>query len=175
MNFMDPVAPNPFQILTFIVAPAILTNASSVNVLSTSNRLARSMERARVISSQIEEHAGEPNSGNEVRLKLLKFAERRTLLIVRALTCFYLSIGSFAAASLISLLGAVFVAAQENLLREITFTVSLCAGVVGVAGLACGSGLLVFETRTALRGMAEETKFMLTQHKNDQIDERPES
>ena len=162
---MDPAQTPPFGILTFIVAPAILTNASSVNVLSTSNRLARSMERARVISTQIEEHEGDPNSGNEVRLKLLKFAERCTLLIVRALTCFYISIGSFAAASLISLLGAVFVTAQQDFLRQVTLAISLCAGIIGVAGLTCGSGLLVFETRMALRGMAEETKFLLSKHK----------
>src|SRR5436190_24323387 len=113
---MDPVNTNPFGILTFIVAPAILTNASSVNALSTSNRLARAMDRARAISSQIEQHEDEPGVGNEVRLKLLKFMERRTLLIVRALTCFYISIGSFAAAALISLLGAVLVAAHEDVL-----------------------------------------------------------
>jgi len=163
---MDPLNANPFSLLTFIAAPAILTNASSVNVLSTSNRLARSMERARAISTQIEEHEGDPNSGNEVRLKLLKFAERRTLIIVRALTCFYIAIGSFAAASLISLLGAVFVAAQQDLLRQATLAISLFAGVIGVGGLTCGSGLLVFETRMALRGMAEETKFLLSKHKH---------
>jgi hypothetical protein len=167
---MDPVNANPFGILTFIVAPAILTNASSVNVLSTSNRLARSMERARAISTQIEENEGEPNSGNDVRLKLLQFAERRTLIIVRALTCFYVSIGSFAAASLISLLGALFVAAQQDLLRQVTLAISLCAGIIGVGGLTCGSGLLVFETRMALRGMTEETKFLLSKHKHKPSD-----
>jgi hypothetical protein len=114
---MDPINTNPFSLLTFIAAPAILTNASSVNALSTSNRLARSLERARAISTQIEEHEGDQDSGNEVRIKLLKFAERRTLIIVRALTCFYVAIGSFAAASLISLLGAVFVAAHQELLQ----------------------------------------------------------
>ena len=163
---MDPLNTNPFSLLTFIAAPAILTNASSVNVLSTSNRLARSMERARAISMQIEEHEDDTDNGNAVRMKLLKFAERRTLIIVRALTCFYIAIGSFAAASLISLLGAVFVAAQQDLLRQITLAVSLCAGIIGVGGLTIGSGLLVFETRMALRGMAEETRFLLSKHKH---------
>ena len=165
---MDFLNANPFSLLTFIAAPAILTNASSVNVLSTSNRLARSMERARAISIQIEEHE-DGDDGNAVRLKLLKYAERRTLIIVRALTCFYVAIGSFAAASLISLLGAVFVAAQQDLLRQITLIVSLCAGIVGVGGLTIGSGLLVFETRMALRGMAEETRFLLSKHKQKPI------
>jgi hypothetical protein len=167
---MDPLNANPFSLLTFIAAPAILTNASSVNVLSTSNRLARSMERARAISIQIEEHENDTDDGNDVRLKLLKFAERRTLIIVRALTCFYIAIGSFAAASLISLLGAVFVAAQQDMLRQITLAVSLCAGIVGVGGLTIGSGLLVFETRMALRGMAEETRFLLSKHKHKPSD-----
>jgi hypothetical protein len=167
---MDPLNANPFSLLTFIAAPAILTNASSVNVLSTSNRLARSMERARAISIQIEEHENDADDGNDVRLKLLKFAERRTLIIVRALTCFYIAIGSFAAASLISLLGAVFVAAQQDMLRQITLAVSLCAGIVGVGGLTIGSGLLVFETRMALRGMAEETRFLLSKHKHKPSD-----
>jgi hypothetical protein len=162
---MDPVSTNPFSLLTFIAAPAILTNASSVNVLSTSNRLARSMERARAISMQIEEHEND-DRGNDVRLKLLKFAERRTLIIVRALTCFYIAVGSFAAASLISLLGAVFVAAHNDLLQQVTLVVSIIAGIVGVCGLAIGSGLLVFETRMALRGMAEETRFLLSKHKH---------
>jgi hypothetical protein len=164
---MDPINVNPFSLLTFIAAPAILTNASSVNALSTSNRLARSMDRARVISRQIEEHENDADGGNAVRLKLLQLAERRTLLIVRALTCFYIAIGSFAAASLISLLGAVFVAAQQDLLRQVTLAISLCAGIVGVGGLTCGSGLLVFETRMALRGMAEETRFLLSKHRHE--------
>jgi hypothetical protein len=164
---MDPINTNPFSLLTFIAAPAILTNASSVNVLSTSNRLARSMERARAISMQIEQHEGDADGGNAVRFKLLKFAERRTLIIVRALTCFYTAVGSFAAASLISLLGAVFVAAHQDYLQHITLTASLCAGVIGVGGLAIGAGLLVFETRMALRGMSEETRFLLSKHKRN--------
>jgi hypothetical protein len=164
---MDPLNTNPFGILTFIVAPAILTNASSVNALATSNRLARSIDRARIISAQIEEHERDSDDGNVVRMIIMRLAERRILLLVRALTCFYLSIGAFAAAALISLLGAVLFAAHQELLRGATLAVSLCAGIVGVGGLTCGSGLLVFESRLTLRGLAEETKFMLRQHKQN--------
>jgi hypothetical protein len=42
---MNPFKENPFTVLTFIVAPAILTNASSIMVLSTSNRLAKVFDR----------------------------------------------------------------------------------------------------------------------------------
>jgi len=41
---------NPFAILSFIVAPAVLTNASSVLSMSTTNRLARAVDRARELS-----------------------------------------------------------------------------------------------------------------------------
>ena len=37
---------NPFTVLTFIAAPAVLTNASSVLALGTSNRFARVIDRA---------------------------------------------------------------------------------------------------------------------------------
>jgi hypothetical protein len=163
---MDPLNTNPFGLLTFIAAPAILTNASSINTLATSNRLARSIDRARIISAQIEAHGNQEDGAVAIWLNLLKLAEKRTLLLVRALTAFYVSIGSFAAASLISLLGAVFFAAHQELLREMTLAISLFAGVIGVAGLMSGSGLLVFETRLALRGMAEETQFLRRRHED---------
>ena len=51
---MDVLGNNPFGVLTLIVAPAILTNASSVSALATSNRLARATERARAISLEME-------------------------------------------------------------------------------------------------------------------------
>jgi len=38
---------NPFAVLTFIAAPALLTNATSVLVLSTANRMLRTRDRMR--------------------------------------------------------------------------------------------------------------------------------
>ncbi len=51
---------NPFAILTFIAAPAILTNASSVLALQTSNRFARNVDRMRAIIKQLEDHRDPP-------------------------------------------------------------------------------------------------------------------
>jgi hypothetical protein len=45
---------NPFAVLSLIVAPAVLTNACSVLVLSTSNRLARATDRVRELAKQLE-------------------------------------------------------------------------------------------------------------------------
>jgi hypothetical protein len=158
---MDPLGTNPLGILTFIVAPAILTNASSVMTLGTSNRFARAIDRARGLAAEVEgkEQQSDPLIG--LRIRQLRTAERRVLLLVRALTSFYLSVGAFAAASLVSLLAAVFFVAGQELLRHITLAGALVAGILGVAGLATGSALLVWESRMSLRILQEETEFTL--------------
>jgi len=86
---------------------------------------------------------------------------------VRALTAFYVAVGSFAAASLISLLGAVFFAAHQELVRQITLCASLVAGVTGVGGLVYGSALLVWESRTTLLSLSDETRFLLIHREPD--------
>src|SRR5947209_6775209 len=140
---MDGFGTNPFGMLTFIVAPAILTNASSVMALGTSNRFARAIDRARALSSQVEGKEDDPDPKIALRLQQLRVAERRVLLLVRALTAYYVSVGAFGAASLISLLGAVFFVAHTEMLHYATMVLALCVGVVGVGGLVVGSGLLV--------------------------------
>ena len=161
---MDHMATNPFGILTFIVAPAMLTNASSVMALGTSNRFARALDRGRALSSQVEGRENDPNPEISPKLRQLWCEEKRMLLLVRALTAFYLSVGSLSAASLVSLLGAVFFVAHQELLREVSLGVALCTGVVGVGSLVFGAGILVWEMRMALRILAEETEFLLRHH-----------
>lgn len=158
---MDGFGANPFGILTFIVAPAILTNASSVMALGTSNRFARTVDRARTLSSQVKGKENDPDPEIVLYLRQLRIVERRALLLVRALTAFYVSVGSFAAASLVSLLGAIFFLAQSGALHQATLVVGFGAGVAGVVGLVTGSGLLVLETRMALRMLREETEFLV--------------
>jgi hypothetical protein len=158
---MDGFGSNPFGILTFIVAPAILTNASSVMALGTSNRFARGIDRARALSVQVKGKEHDPDPEVPLRLRQLRVAETRVLLLVRALTAFYVSVGSFAAASLVSLLGAVFVVAHNDIVHNVTLVVAFCAGVAGVGGLVIGSGLLVAETRMTLGILREETAFLL--------------
>jgi hypothetical protein len=159
---MEELSANPFAMLTFIVAPAILTNASSINALATSNRLGRATERAREISSKLEGRS--LDEWTELHLNLLAYAERRIRLLVRALAAFYLSIGAFAASALVSLVGAGLVVAEQGLLGHIATAVSLTAGLTGVGGLVVGSGYLVWESRLTLRSLSEETTFMLEHH-----------
>jgi hypothetical protein len=158
---MSPWEVNPFAVLTFIVAPAILTNASSVMALGTSNRFARAIDRARALAAQVEGREDDPDPEVALRIRQMGSAQRRVLLLVRALTAFYLSVGAFAAAGLISLVGAVSSVSGLTALRQVTLWGAACAGVVGVGGLVGGSGLLVRETRMALSILAEETEFAL--------------
>jgi hypothetical protein len=152
---------SPFGLLTFIAAPAILTNASSIMSLGTSNRFARAIDRARQLSAQVEGKEHESDPAVALRLRQLRSAERRALLLVRALTSFYVSVGSFAAASLVSLLGAALDLAEQQPLQPVTLGIAFFAGFCGVGGLVSGSGLLVLETRMALRILREETDFLL--------------
>ena len=106
-NSMAPFADNPFAALTIVVAPAILTNASSVLCLGTANRLARVVDRTRVLSAELANAA--PNTRNlEACQHKLQDLRVRWTLVLRALKLFYMSLGSFAAAALISLFGSEF-------------------------------------------------------------------
>lgn len=151
---------NPFGLLTFIVAPAIMTNASSIMSLGTGNRFARAIDRARELSALIE---GKDASDPEVawHIRKLDYNEKRARLLVRALTAFYLSVGAFAAASLVSLLGALFFVVHHELLHRVTQYIALAAGTTGVGGLVTGSALLVTETRLTLYILKHETDRML--------------
>lgn len=141
---------NPFAVLSLIVAPAILTNASSVLILSTSNRLGCAVDRAREISKQLE--ATTDFSGDEPRRRIRELAasEERTLLLLRALRCFYVGLGGFASAAFLSLLGAVLVPVQiyhPVILLELA---GVIAGLTAVGAMVFGTVLILQETRIAV-------------------------
>ena len=69
-----------------------------------------------------------------------------------------MSLGSFAAAALISLFGAVFTASSLHLAFNFIVLLGLLSGTVGVAGLVFGCTLMVEETRLAIQNLAEEAE-----------------
>ncbi|MBL8793001.1 MAG: DUF2721 domain-containing protein [Planctomycetia bacterium] len=157
---MDPLLTNPFAVLTFVAAPAILTNASSVMALGTTNRFARAIDRARGLSTQLEKLQKDNDPLAKRRARQLEYAERRALLLVRALTAFYTSVGGFAGASFTSLLGAVFVITQHDQFRFVAMMAAFLCGLVGVSGLLSGSAILVWETRMTLAIVSEEVELL---------------
>jgi hypothetical protein len=152
-----PVAENPFAVLTLIAAPAVFTNASSVLSLGTGNRLARVVDRTRVLAREL--HATrQRDETTELWVSHLSRLEKRGALLVRALKYFYGAIGSFAAASLVSILGASLAATEFKMSFAAIAGVSFVAGAIGVAALVVGCTLLVTETRLALSSLSEEAE-----------------
>jgi hypothetical protein len=150
-----PLADNPFATLTILVAPAILTNASSVLCLGTGNRIARVVDRTRVLAAELAkldpDHALRiPYDRQMARLK------ERAHLLLRALRMFYTSIGSFAAAALIAIIGSVLASAAGDTALRVLEALGLVAGSAGVGGLVFGCVLMVGETRIAVGFLEEE-------------------
>ena len=160
---------NPFAILTFIAAPAILTNASSVLALGTSNRFARNVDRMRLLIKQLEDRK-DPPPGILERLFRDQIGqyERRGGLLVRALSSLYFSIGCFAGGSLMSLLGAILATTNHPNLLSPVLVLALLTGVAGLSGLVVGCSLLVRETRLALYTISEEATLYRTRYAGEQ-------
>jgi hypothetical protein len=148
---------NPFAALSILVAPAILTSASSVLCLGTANRLARVVDRTRIVSTQLVSLASNAETTATFRRQLEELQVRWSL-VLRALICFYMSIGSFAAAALISLVGSSLTTPNLRLVFNCLAILGLLSAIVGVGSLMAGCCIMVRETRLAIRNLAEEVE-----------------
>ena len=155
-----PLGSNPFAVLTLIAAPAVFTNAASVLALGTANRLARAVDRARYLGEQlgIESISAEERG---MRASQLRGMEIRTGLLLKSMQWFYTAVGAFAAASLVSLLGAGLSYTAYRHAVEFTIVAGLIAGAIGFCGLVVGGALLVRETRMAVTALRDEAEFTL--------------
>lgn len=161
---MDSFANSPFAALTIIGAPAILTNASALLCLGTSNRLARIVDRTRVLASELGQIDPTSALADTYRQHLNRLKVRAHLLM-RALRSFTASIGSFAASALISVVGALLASRASDLVWEATAALSLISGTAGVAGLVLGSALIVRETQLAVQFLEQEVEFLQATHR----------
>ncbi|HEY0615180.1 MAG TPA: DUF2721 domain-containing protein [Candidatus Elarobacter sp.] len=143
---------NAFSLLTFIAAPALLTNASSVLVLSTSNRFARAVDRARVLEAK------GPAPEHE---RALVRVVRRALALNRALTSFYVAVASFAIGTFSELLGGGIAAISRGEIAPVITMIGLLVATVGTFAIAIGAGFLVGETWDAYNGLREEARDLL--------------
>ena len=145
---LDPLANNPFAVLSFIAAPALLTNTSSLLTLATSNRFARSVDRARALSARLESDPPDPNTEEgQLLLWQLESAELRVLRVIRALSAFYFAVGAFGLATLASLFGSALEFVQWFNAGQAAFWLALLTVAAGVGGLITGASLLVLESR----------------------------
>jgi hypothetical protein len=113
-----------------------------------------------VVTAELRAEHGHDETLVGMRLAQLGRLETRSQLLLKGMTFFYAAIGLFAAASLISILGAILASSQFRIALEITSLLSLTAGTLGFISMATGCGLLVAETRLAVRSLREESEFM---------------
>jgi len=149
------MAQTPLELLTVIAAPALITNASSVLVLSTSNRFARAVDRARAIAAALAT-SGQSEPARQKLLEGHMLAAARTRVLVRALTCFYLAVGSFAFGTFLGLIGAGIGTLGLGGAEPVFTGLALGAVTIGTLAIAAGAAMLVHETRMALRGLSAD-------------------
>jgi hypothetical protein len=146
-------AADPFSILTVVVAPAVLTNASSVLALGTNNRLARVADRSHAVTAQL---GG--SRDREAAVAELAALQTRAQLLLRALRCFYLGLGLFASSALISIAGSIVVYYGWPSAFQIAAGIGVVSGASAVIALVCGCVLMIRETQLAVKGLAYDAK-----------------
>lgn len=157
------VANNPFAVLTAIVAPAILTNASSVLALGTGNRLGRVVDRTRVVAGAIAFYA--VGSAEFVAWNAqLRVLEIRAQMLLKAMRMFYAALGLFASSALVSVVGSMAAYYGSRILFEVGATLAILTGASAVVGLSVGCTLMVHETQLAVRSLTEEAEIRIKHH-----------
>ena len=136
----------PFEVLTFIAAPALLTNASSLLVLSTSNRFARAVDRARSL-----EREGRGGAAAEL-------ARKRAHMLSWALIAFYLAVSVFALGTFVELLGAGLASIGHTTIGPEITALGIAASAIGILAIAIGAAMLSVEVTNAYAGLREEAR-----------------
>jgi hypothetical protein len=151
---MSPAAPS--DVLSAMITPAVLISAAGLLSLSTSNRLARVVDRARVMVQEFEALAEvRPSPARAARegliVRQLDALTSRARLVQAALTTLYMSLALFILTSL--LLGLAVVLGRQS-------WVALGVGVAGGLCLLASSLLMIAEARIAVRSLGEEIAFI---------------
>jgi len=148
---------SPFAVLTFIVAPAILTNATSVLAMSTINRMLRTRERMQQLFAESER--GETFRGTQF-VDQVNRVERQAVLLLGAMRSLYVALGAFAAAALVTLLGAVLGQLNTILIERVVVGSGLLLGFLGVGGLVLGCLNLFQATRLSMMNIRDEAELI---------------
>lgn len=151
---MPPAA--PADVLAAMITPAVLISAAGLLSLSTSNRLARVVDRARVMVREFESLADiRPSPARAARealiVRQIDALASRARLVQAALTTLYMSLALFILTSL--LLGLAVILGEQSWF-------ALGVGVAGGLCLLASSLLMIAEARIAVRSLGEEVAFI---------------
>jgi hypothetical protein len=155
-----PVAESPFAILTAVVAPALLTNSSTVLVLGLGNRIARVIDRTRTVAGVMASVAEDSELFQRLQQQadLLK---RRAQILGKALRLGYAAVGGFAAEALIAVLGGMLMHYEWLLPARIAALVAFAIGIGSVGSLVFACIYMVRETAIALDNLTEEANTVM--------------
>ena len=150
--------------LSAMITPVVLILATGQLILTTSQRLARSVERARNLSDQFEELAKNKDQENtklkrKLLYKLLVRAASRSRILQQVMSLLYIALSVFVATSLSIGLLEVF-----NLL---VIWVPLMLSLFGAGFLFYATILLISETRLALGAIDTEMGYLLKNYKRE--------
>ncbi len=146
------LAQSPFTVLTFIAAPALLTNASSVLALSTTTRMLRTRDSMSELLAQSETKVPQGQDLSRTVAHVNR-VEAQAGLLLNALHAIYLALGAFTAATLVTLIGAALASFQVS--RWLAF-MGLALGAMGMICLIVGSIRLFHATQISLINIREE-------------------
>jgi Protein of unknown function (DUF2721) len=151
-----------YGILSMMIAPALFMTATGSLILSSNNRLARIVDRIRVLINLLDQVTlpASPHDFPEIRLQFyheeLHNLERRSRRIRNATALLYFAFAMFVAASLIIGL--------DLFLRSRAPYVPTGLALTGVAALFWASINLFLESRTAVRTVSLEIEFLRCLH-----------
>lgn len=149
------MADTPFTALSYVGGPALLTNATALIILSTTNRFARAVDRSRVVAAALS--GGKAGAMTALFVQESAEVRRRLIYIARAMTGFYLASATFGLATLAALAGAIL---SEFLTGATVLGVMVLAGAAGAVGFISSVHafvLLVLESRIAVHSVLRES------------------
>jgi hypothetical protein len=154
------IVESPFAVLTAVVAPALLTNSSTVLVLGLGNRIARVVDRTRTVAS-VMASAGKDSELYPLLLHQAGLLKRRTEHLGRAIRLGYAAVGGFAAEALIAVLGGALVHYEFLFAARAAALAALGIGFISVGSLVFACVYMVRETAIALDNLAEEAQTVM--------------
>ncbi len=150
-------------ILSAMITPAVLIVASGSLILTTSQRLSRSMERVRHLSDQLRQLIMHPEDSNLFEdehgtlIELIQFAIKRSRLLQQSLTTLYITLGTFVAISIT--IGILEFSGLQH-----TWVLTLLT-ILGAGFLFYASILLIIESQIAFRAVNYEMSTVLNRVK----------
>ena len=150
--------------LSAMITPVVLILAAGQLILTTSQRLARSVERARKLSEQFEELvSNKENSGTTVKkellYKVLTRAASRSRKLQQVMSLLYVALSVFVATSV-----------SIGLLEVLGFSTTWIPVVLGLSGagfLFYATILLISETRIALGAIDIEMDYLVKNYREE--------